>query len=416
VKRLEDGPLATVARLRTIAQARGIAPKEEDQMTHRERVMAALNHQEPDRVPMDLGGSLASTVAGSAYPALRAELGLPVHEGRDTWKYAQLAEIEQDVRAALDVDIVHAPRATGAGAALRILSEDRFIDEWDVQWRKPKGGHYYIEHAPFEKEGTVQAVDRHRWPVASDIVQMAGVVESLKRLRTETDYAVSMELRGRVMSMGQFLRGFEDWMVDLAMNEPFVQALLERTTQIQIEANDIVLRQVEGLVDIVYTSDDLGGQNGPLFSPDCFRRLFRPHFQRIWEHARARTSAKLMHHCCGSAYAFMGDFVELGVQALNPVQVSAARMEPAKLKAEFGRHLTFWGGVDTRQVMPRGTPAHVRKEVARRIGEMAPGGGYILAAVHNLQPEVPPPNIVAMYKAGKELGRYPLESRRDFRE
>jgi len=377
-------------------------------MTHRERVMAALEHIEPDRVPMDLGGSLASTVVGSAYPGLRAALGLPVHESADTWKYASLAEIDEDVRQVLDVDIVHAPRATGAGAAVQVLSDATFVDEWGVRWHKPEGGHYYVERAPFEAEATVQAVERHRWPRPRDLVRMEGVVESLRQLRNQTDYAVSLELRGRVLSMGQFLRGFENWMVDLAVNEPFVEALLERTTQIQIEANDTVLRQVDGLVDIVYTSDDLGGQNGPLVSPGCFERLFKPHFRRIWEHARAHTSAKLMHHCCGSVYRFIGDFVELGVQALNPIQVSAADMDPARLKAEFGRYLTFWGGVDTRRVMPRGGPNDVRDEVALRIRQMARGGGYILAAVHNLQPEVPPENIVAMYRAGKELGRYPI--------
>ncbi len=357
---------------------------------------------------MDLGGSLASTIVGSAYPALRAELGLPVREGGDTWKYASLAEIDEDVRQALDVDIIHAPRATGAGAAVKILSDDRFIDEWGVQWHKPEGGHYYVEHAPFEVEATVEAVERYRWPEPRDIVQMCGVVEALQRIRRDTGYAVSMELRGRVMSMGQFLRGFENWMTDLVMNEPFVEALLERTTQIQIAANDIVLKQVEGLVDIVYTSDDLGGQSGPLISPDCFRRLFKPHFRRVWEHARANSSAKLMHHCCGSVYGFIPDFLELGVQVLNPIQVSAAEMDPVRLKAEFGRHLAFWGGVDTRHVMPRGTGAEVRKEAGRRIREMAKGGGYILAAVHNLQPEVPAANIVELYRAAKELGVYPI--------
>ncbi len=377
-------------------------------MTHRERVLAALDHIEPDRVPMDLGGSLASTVVADAYPALRAELGLPPHGGTDMWKYASLAEIEEDVRRALDVDIVHAPRATGAGASTKVLSDDRFIDEWGVQWHKPEGGHYYVEHAPFEKEATVQAVERHRWPTGAEVVKTEGLIDTLKRIRKETGCAVSMELRGRVMSMGQFLRGFEDWMVDLAGNEPFVEALLERTTQIQIEANDLVLKQVEGWVDIVYTSDDLGCQNGPLISPDCFNRLFKPHFRRVWEHARRNTSARLMHHCCGSCVRFIADFIELGVQAINPVQVSAAGMDPASLKAEFGKHLTFWGGVDTRSVMPRGTPEDVRREVARRIREMAPGGGLILAAVHNLQKEVPPRNIVELYRAGRELGRYPI--------
>ena len=133
---------------------------------------------------------------------------------------------------------------------------------------------------------------------------------------------------------------------------------------------------------------------------------FRPHFKRIWEHARSKTSAFLAHHCCGSIRPFIRDFVDLGVQVLNPVQVSASAMQPAELKREFGRNLAFWGGIDTREVMPRGTVEDVRAEVARRIHELASGGGYILAAVHNLQPEVPPANVVAMFGAGRELGGY----------
>ncbi|UCD30538.1 MAG: hypothetical protein JSV03_08740, partial [Planctomycetota bacterium] len=192
------------------------------------------------------------------------------------------------------------------------------------------------------------------------------------------------------------------------LNESFVDALLERATQIQIEVNDIILDQVGDLVDIVYTADDLGSQKGPLVSPRTAKRFFNPHFRRIWGHIRQNTSARLLHHCCGSIYPFIGDFIELGVQALNPIQVSAKNMDPAKLKTDFGKDMCFWGGVDTRQVMPRGTTSDVRQEVARRIKQMGPGGGYVLAAVHNLQPEVPPANIVELFHAGKELGKYPL--------
>jgi uroporphyrinogen decarboxylase len=197
-------------------------------------------------------------------------------------------------------------------------------------------------------------------------------------------------------------------MMDLADNHAFVEALLERTTTLQVAANEIILNELGSLVDVVYTSDDLGGQGGPLMSPACYRRLFSPHFARLWRHIRSRTPAFLMHHCCGSVHAFLADFVDLGVQALNPVQVSAADMEPARLKREFGRCLALWGGVDTRTVMPRGSAADVRAEVARRLREMAPGGGYVLAAVHNLQTEVPPLNIIALFRAGRELGGYPI--------
>lgn len=377
-------------------------------MTHRERVLAALRLEEPDRVPMDLGGSLASTIVSSAYPALRQELGLSTNDADEGLRYASLAEIDEDVRAALDVDIVHAPHVFGTAGAVNIVSDDAFIDEWGVRWHKPPAGHYYVEKAPFHDEATPEAVESFDWPDTGRLFSLDGVADKLRAIREQTDYAISLELRGRVMSLGQFLRGFEGWMMDLAANHAFVEALLERTTQLQIAVNHAVLREVGDLIDIVYTSDDLGGQGGTLMSPDCFRGQLRPHFAAIWDGIRASSPAFLMHHCCGSVRPFIRDFIDLGVQALNPIQVSAADMDPAELKREFGGELCFWGGVDTHHVMPRGSEVEVREEVRIRIGQMGPGGGLILAAVHNLQPEVPPRNIVAMYLAGREMGGYPL--------
>ena len=378
-------------------------------MNHRERVRTALNLEQPDRVPMDLGGSLASTIVSSAYPALRSELGLPAHDAPESLRWAALAQIEEDVRQELDLDIVHAPRAFGTLAVVQVPSEDRFVDEWSVQWHKPKKGHYYVERTPFAQEATPAAVARHDWPEPESLVSLDGLVEQVRRLRQDTDYAICLELRGRVMSIGQFLRGFQSWMMDLAGNHDFVEALLEKTTDLQTAVNQAILNELGSLVDIVYTADDLGGQGGPLISRDCYRNLLRPHFARIWGQARAKTSAFLMHHCCGSIRPFIGDFVDLGVQALNPIQVSAAQMVPAELKREFGHRLCLWGGVDTREVMPRGAEQDVRAEVRQRIGEMGPGGGYILAAVHNLQPEVPPANVVTLFRAGRQFGTYPLD-------
>jgi len=371
--------------------------------------MAALNHEEPDRVPMDLGGTLASTVVGQAYAQLRSKLNLPDQKTRQSLRYASLADIDGDVRSALDVDIVHAPRAFGSGDRLKIISESIFVDEWGVRWHKPSQGHYYVDRPPFANDASPMAVEQYNWPEPRDLVDIEDLARQIKLLRRESDCAISLELRGRTLSLGQFLRGFDDWMMDLACNGPFVEALMDRTSQIQLEANDIILQEIGTLVDIVYTADDLGGQNGPLVSPDTVKRFFNPHYRRLWGHIRDNTSAKLLHHCCGSIHPFISDFVEFGVQALNPIQVSAFDMDPAKLKVEFGDELTFWGGIDTRHVMPRGTPREVRDEVEKRINQMAPGGGYILAAVHNLQPDVPPENIVELFRAGKELGQYPLQ-------
>ncbi len=370
--------------------------------------MAALSHEEADRVPMDLGGSVASTIVCDGYPALRAELGLPVHAERSAQLYSGLPEIEEDVRLALDVDIIHAPRAFGTGSSVQVISEDTLIDEWGVRWHKPADGHFYVEKPLFSADSTTKDAKEYNWPKAEQLVDMKGLKDAITKIRSETDYAISLELRGRMLSMGQFLCGFEDWFMSMACNESFANEVLEHTTQLQIEANDIVLREVGHLVDIVYTTDDLGSQRGPLISPKSFKSLLKPYFRRLWEHIRGKTSAKLMHHCCGSIWEFIPEFIEMGVEVLNPIQVAADNMDPEKLKAEFGKNLCFWGGVDTRDVMPRGTTTDVRNEVAKRIRQMAPGGGYILAAVHDITREVPPVNVVELFRAGKELGRYPI--------
>nr|MDA8219352.1 hypothetical protein [Dehalococcoidales bacterium] len=153
--------------------------------------------------------------------------------------------------------------------------------------------------------------------------------------------------------------------------------------------------------------DDLGTTTGPIISPALFRRLVLPRMRRIFDFVRARTDAKIFHHCDGAIYPLLGDLAEAGVQITNPVQVNVADMgDTARLKAEFGDRLTFWGAIDTSTVLPRGTPADVRQEVQRRIADLGPGGGYVLCSVHNIQPDVPPENVVAMFDAALEYGRH----------
>jgi len=157
-------------------------------------------------------------------------------------------------------------------------------------------------------------------------------------------------------------------------------------------------------VDIVCWGDDLGTQRGPQISPELYRRMIKPRQKRMVE-AIKRHGKLVLYHTCGSVADFLPDFIELGIDAVNPVQVSAAGMDTQRLKREFGRDITFWGAVDTQTVLPRGSPVDVRSEVRRRIDDLAPGGGYVLCAVHNIQPEVPPENIVAMYEAALEYGK-----------
>jgi uroporphyrinogen decarboxylase len=388
-------------------------------MTKRERVLTAVNREEPDRVPLDFGGTLATTAVDRAYRNLCRYLGLP-EEVEYANKVYLLARVPLAVVERLGVDVVqlHLKPPDKQGRECnslptqprRTFTDGSFEDEWGVVWSKPERGHYYVSEAPFEQEATVAAVERHPWPDPDDPGRTRGLREEAAALRQQTDCAICMYVHGRVLSFGQFMRGFGNWLMDLKLNTAFVHALLERATDLQIRMNAHLLDAVGEYVDIVHVADDLGGQPGPLISLATYRELIKPYHARIFRALKESAPVKLMHHSCGSVAAYLGDLIDVGVDILNPVQVSAAQMDTAALKREFGRDLCFWGGVDTQKVLPFGTPDDVRAEVRRRISDLAPGGGYVLAAVHNIQNEVPPENVVAMLDAAREYGGYSKSS------
>jgi uroporphyrinogen decarboxylase len=208
--------------------------------------------------------------------------------------------------------------------------------------------------------------------------------------------------------LSQFLRGFEDWFIDLAADQKLAAAMfdavVEHTSAIAAE----ILKAGGDLVDVVLVGEDMGFQNGPIISPELYRRLFKPRHKKFFDTVKKHTSAFVLLHSCGSIYKLLPDIIELGVDAINPVHVAARDMDSSMLGSEFGDRLSFWGGIDTQRVLPNGTPEEVKAEVRRRIRDLAPGGGYVLAAAHNIQPDVPVENILAMFEAGREYGRYPI--------
>jgi uroporphyrinogen decarboxylase len=191
--------------------------------------------------------------------------------------------------------------------------------------------------------------------------------------------------------------GFANWLIQLKLNPEFCGALLDRGLDIQLAMAEETLKAVGDAVDILYLADDYGMQTGPLISPEMFRRIFKPRMARLIRFLRERSPARIAFHSCGSIYALIPDFIDVGVEILNPVQVSAADMDTARLRREFGHRLAFWGAVDSQHVLPHGTPAEVRAEVGRRIRDL--GAGFIPYSVHNIQAEVPPENILAMVTA-----------------
>jgi len=274
---------------------------------------------------------------------------------------------------------------------------------------RPADGFYFEPCSPPLAEVTrVDELDAHAdaitafdWPAYAD-ESLDAYAARATRLFEETDRAVVANFCMHLLAAGQILRGYEDFMVDLIANKPLVHALMERLVDAYCERADRLLARVGDLVQAVELCDDLGTQNGPMLSLDCYREMILPYQKRLFAHVKSRTDAALLFHSCGSVRAFIPDLIAAGVDALNPVQVSAADMDTAALKRAFGRDITFWGGgCDTQHVLPHGTPAEIAAEVKHRIDDLAPGGGFVFTQVHNIQPDVSPANVLAMLDAVK---------------
>lgn len=377
-------------------------------MTHRERVLTTLKRKPPDRVPVDLGGTLASTINIHAYRRLMAHLGFgeapPI-----AYLSRRSNSVLPDERllAYLDVDcravILDNPDANPE----RQLADGSLYDEWGITWRHVGEGQHFINAGgPFYgQEPDPALVEKFAWPDPHDPGRFRTLRSQAESHRARTDAAIILVLGVGAVHQIQFMRGYAAALEDLIVAPDFVQAFLERYVDFWVRLTERALREVGDLVDLAMFGDDLGTQQGPVLSPALYRRLIKPYHARMAQ-AIKRFGKPVLLHSCGSVAAFIPDLIEVGFDALHPIQVSAKDMDSARLKREYGRDITFWGGVDTQRVLPLGTPQEVREEVRRRIADLGSGGGYVLGAVHNIQAEVPVENILAMFEAAREFGRY----------
>ncbi len=365
-------------------------------------------------MPRDLGAVRMTGIHVRAYAGLRRQLGLPASAIRVGDLSQQLAVVDDDVAAALGLDVRGVEPRGSSGYRPEIVDEGEyhaFRDEWGVVRRMPKDGFFFdASTAPLGGEIDAGHLARFAWPDGGDPARRAGVAAEARRVNAEEGRAVYVGSACAGLTEMLFrLRGFEDGYMDLAADPGLARALMERVLEVKLAWWGAVLPELGDAVDIVGEADDLGGQTTPLFSPRTYRELVKPLHAELFAFIRARTTAKVFLHSCGAIRELLPDLVEIGVDVLNPVQVSAAGMETAALKRDFGRDLVFWGGgVDTQGVLAGGTPDEVRAEVRRRIDDLAPGGGYVFASVHNIQANVPPANVAAMWEAVESHGSYPL--------
>lgn len=380
-------------------------------MNPRERVLTALSLREPDRIPIDLGQAGGDGITIHAYKNLLQHLGLPERPIRVQAKRSQSALVDEDVLKRFRVDFRRLDLGGPDEWKDKPYGDDGYVDEFGLVRRRPSEGYYYdIVQSPMDDIETEKGLETFPWPSPDDPGRFRGLKERAKRLYGETEYAIVLQVNCAFFLRAAELRGWENFFVDLALKPEFASALMNRYLDYRLRIAERALEEVEDNFDIVLIStDDFGMNDRTIVSPEMYREVLKPIQKRMFDFFRSATTAKRFLHTDGAIYPLIEDFIEVGAEALNPIQVSAAGMgDTAKLKAEFGDRLTFWGGIDTHHVLPSGSTDEVRAEVRRRIKDLAPGGGYVLSSVHHIQPEVPPENVVAMFDEAYEAGEYPL--------
>jgi uroporphyrinogen decarboxylase len=383
-------------------------------LSARERVQIALKHCEPDHVPLDLGGNQVTGIHQVAYRGLRAALGLPPVDPVLCDQVQGLALPDEDLLQMLGVDTRGLFPLNSHNWGVR--DEDAgaywaYHDEWGITHHRPKddGLYYSVVAVPLAgPEITVQDIERQSWPELGDPRRLAGLQERAEWAHA-AGYAVMLkDPFAGLFEMGQRIRGMSDLLMDMASNRAPAEALFDALLRLKLDFWRMALPRLGDQVDIVSVADDYGSQTSQLISPAMFRRLVKPRWATLLaEIRRLAPAAAIFFHSCGNVRPIIPDFIEIGVNILNPVHIRAAGMEPAALKRDFGRDLVFWGGgIDTQGVLPNGTPAEVRDDVQRNLAALAPGGGYVFNTVHNIQADVPPANIIAMYEAWRDFGAY----------
>jgi uroporphyrinogen decarboxylase len=382
-------------------------------MNSRERVLSSLRHQEPDRVPFDLGGTVVTGIHSIAYQRLREYLGLPFKEPHIVDVFQQIVQVDEDVMDRLGIDVKNvAPRSSGT---YKIEVQDMgeytsFSDEFKIGWRMPKvGGLYYDMYKhPLAGDITVEDIRRYPMPDPLDPSRFVGLRQKAQKVAEEEKRAVVMgSMSAGVLEITAWTRGFSDYFADLGSNEILTCTMMDRVLEQKLAFWGRALELIGDYIDVAQEADDLAGQFNLLISPQTYRRLVKPRHKILFDFIHTHSNAKVFFHSCGAIRPIIPDLIEVGIDILNPVQVSAAGMDTAKLKNDFGKDLTFWGGgVDTQAVLSRGTPAEIRSEVHHRLDDLMADGGFVFNAVHNIQADVAPENIMAMWNALQEFGKY----------
>jgi len=387
-------------------------------LTPRERVLAALNHEEPDRVPIVLGVSNATGIKMKPYRELKRLLKIDAaDEYLYRWPELGTAAVDEetlirlgsDVRGVFDVEPAEILERNAARPP-----HDDYVNSWGSGATEIRPGEWFPMVCPMAAATTVEEIEDYPWPDMDDPTRVAHVAAEAARLAAENCYAI-MATPWLLFPLERAfaMQGMDTFLMNLALHPEFAEALMWKIQERCKVLMGHFLAALGDNVDIIKIGDDLGTQESLLMSPDMYRRILKPIHADYIRFIRERTRAKVFFHTDGDVFPLIDDLVEMGIDILNPIQTSAGKMSNLEeLKERWGDQLTFCGAVDTHRILPSGTPDDVRAEVKRVIQILAPGGGYMLSSVHTVMDDVPAENILAMVDAVEEFGTYPIAGRR----
>lgn len=410
-------------------------------MNSRERILAAINHQEPDGLPVDLGATPSSGISAIAYHKLKLHLGMQSGQTRVYDVVQQLAQPEEAILDRYRIDAIDIGRAFDErdedwcditlpnGIPVQFPAWFKPIRQPDGSWdalapdgtriaSKPLGADFfdqtcfpYVDGYPADYADLSQVMPKvlwaglahSPWDHAADADFWAQLRQRAIALRASSDRALMIVVGCNLFEWGTFLRRIDNFLSDLVLDQANVERLLDALMERHMATLEKVCLAVGDVADIVRFGDDLGTDNGPFMPPKTYRKLIKPRQKMLTDYVKQHSQMRTFLHSCGSIYRILPDLIEAGFEVINPVQISSRDMEPERLKREFGADITFWGGgCDTRHVLNSGTPEQVKDHVRKNIETFAPGGGFVFNTVHNILPDVPPQNIEAMFAAVDE--------------
>ncbi|MEE8356156.1 MAG: uroporphyrinogen decarboxylase family protein [Anaerolineales bacterium] len=383
-------------------------------MTSKERVVAVLNHEIPDRIPIVIGVSNATGIKMKTYQGIKTIAGIQApDEYIYDWPELGTAKVDEKTMKRLHCDVRGVRDAHPAITLERNQARDPhspFIDSWGTGQKEVEPGEWFPGIHPLSDATIIEEINNYpNWPDMTDPTRIAHVKALAKELSEQDEYAIlATPWLLFPLERAFAMQGMDNFLLNLAIYPDFARAMLQKTAELSKALMGPFLAELGDNVDMIKIGDDLGTQESLLMSPDMYREILKPIHADFIKFIRERTKAKIFFHTDGDVVPLIDDFIEMGIDILNPIQTSAGKMaDLVNLKKRFGKNIIFCGGIDTQRILPTGTTIEVRDEVKRVMELLGEGGGYMLASVHTIMNDVPAENVLAMVDAVEEFGVYP---------